>query len=160
MDEHLKDYLQKHKIDYILHKHNAVFTVDESKNNLEIKNIPGVRTKSLFLKDEKNQYYLVCMPGEKRLNIKALKAQLNVKEIHFSSPAELRTELHLTPGSVSIFGMIHAKNTILIIDKSVWDAEVTGFHPNINTATLEVNHADLERFVNSLNQKKLILELK
>jgi len=72
---------------------------------------------------------------------------------------ELKQELNLSPGSVSIFGMINAKNTILIVDKDVWDAKSVGFHPNINTATLELSHKSLENFYNSLNLKKEIIRL-
>ena len=55
--------------------------------------------------------------------------------------------------------MIYAKDVKLIIDKEVWDAPITGFHPNINTSTLEITHEDLEKFVNSLKSEKQIMEL-
>ena len=48
---------------------------------------------------------------------------------------------------------------MLIIEKEVWDAEIVGFHPNVNTETLEIRHDDLERYYNSLNNRKEILEL-
>jgi len=159
MEERLKDYLHKFSINYKMHKHPAVFTVAESKNHPLIKNIPGLRTKSLFLKDEDNKFYLVCLPGEKRLDIKGLKNQIGKKEIHFANPEELKSELNLTPGSVSIFGMINSSITTLIIDNEVWKAEIVGFHPNINTSTLEINHSELEKFLHSLKCKSMILDL-
>lgn len=159
MEENLKKYLLKNNVNYVIHKHKAVFTVNESKEEPEIKFIPGLRTKSLFLRDKNKNFYLVCLPGEKRLNIKFLKEKLDVTELHFASPEELKIHLNLTPGSVSIFGMINAKNVLLILDEEVWQADITGFHPNINTATLEISHKDLEKFINSLNCKKLIIKL-
>jgi len=159
MDLVLKSYLAKHNISYKLHKHPAVFTVEQSKKEPAIQGIPGVRTKSLFLKDEKGKFYLVSMAGEKRLNIRALEKHLKVKHLQFGSPEELKSELKLAPGSVSIFSLIHTSNTRLIIDKDVWNAEIAGFHPNVNTATLVIDHENLEKFCNSLKCKKEVLEL-
>src|SRR3989344_3877964 len=90
-----------------------------------------------------------------------LKSLLEIKKLNFGSPEELKEKLNLTPGSVSIFGMINSKDSevVLLIDKEVWDAEKTGFHPNINTSTLELNHEDLEKYYNSLSGEKSILKL-
>jgi Ala-tRNA(Pro) deacylase len=157
MDEALLKYLEARGIKYKLHEHPAVFTVAESEKMLKEK--PYFHTKSLFLKDEKGNFYLVCMNAHKRLNIRNLEKKLSVKKLNFASPVELKAELNLTPGSVSIFGMIYAKSTRLIIDRELWSAKVSGFHPNINTATLEILHNSLEKFFNSLDCEKEIMEL-
>lgn len=157
MDKSLSSYLSKHNIQYKNYEHPAVFTVAESK---KIKtNIPALHTKCLFLKDENSQFYLICLPAEKRLNILLLRRKFNLKRLYFASPEELKSELNLTPGSVSLFGMIYAKSTHLIIDKQIWKADAVGFHPNINTATLVLNHINLEKFYNSLKARKEIIEL-
>jgi Ala-tRNA(Pro) deacylase len=159
MDQNLLDYLQRYGIKYLIHKHPAVFTVKESKKLIKDKSY--FHTKSLFLKDENGKFYLVCMNANKRLDIKNLKKKLFIKELHFASSEDLNSELNLAPGSVSIFGMIYAKpsSIILLVDKEVWGAETTGFHPNINTATLEISHENLEKFCNSLKCKKEIIAL-
>ncbi len=148
MDPHLKEYLTKHHISYELHEHPAVFTVEQS-TKLKL-NVPGLHTKNLFLKDEHAHFYLMSMSAEKRLDLKKLKQYLQVKHLSFGSPEELKGELNLTPGSVSLFGMVHATNTQLLLDKDVWNAATVGFHPNINTATLVLSHASLEKFCKSL----------
>ena len=157
MEKSLKEYLKKIQFQYTLHKHPAVFHVSESKDLK--KDIPGMHTKSLFLRDKEGNYYLVCMRGEKRLDMKHLESLLQVKKLTFASPEELKSELNLTPGSVSIFGILHAHHTQLIIDKELWEAERVNFHPNINTETLEFTHEHLETFYNSLRTKKEILDL-
>ncbi|MBI3334661.1 hypothetical protein HYZ97_04185 [Candidatus Pacearchaeota archaeon] len=157
MDKLLEEYLAKHAIAYDLYQHKPVYTVAESNHLRET--LPGLRTKSLFLKDTAGRFYLVCMPGNKRLNISALKKQTNTGKLHFASPEELKQELHVAPGSVSLFCMIHAKNTVLLIDKEVWDAEEAGFHPNINTTTIVLNHINLKRFYDSLAAKREVLTL-
>ena len=157
MDPNLQSCLKKYGIQYKTYKHIPVFTVEESKN-IKAK-IPGKHTKCLFLKDNNGQFYLIALPAQKRLNTKTLRKKLNVKKLNFGSPEELKKELNLTPGSVSIFGMIYSSSVFLIIDKELWDAEITGFHPNINTSTITLTHESLEKFYNSLTAKKQIMEL-
>ena len=95
------------------------------------------------------------MNAFKRLDLKALRERLNAKKkITFGSPEELKGHLNLTPGSVSIFGMIYSKDVELIIDREVWDSEKVGFHPNTNTATLELEHEDLKRFYDLIKSEK------
>ncbi|MDO8508450.1 MAG: prolyl-tRNA synthetase associated domain-containing protein [Nanoarchaeota archaeon] len=157
MDPLLKQYLQKHHINYEKYDHPPVFTVEQSK---KIKlNIPGIHTKNLFLKDENSAFYLICMPAEKRLNILSIRKKFNLKKLQFASPLELKSQLNLTPGSVSPFGMIYSTSVYLIIDKKIWLAEKTGFHPNINTSTIVLTHDNLKKFYNSLKVKKEVLEL-
>ena len=157
MDSKLKEYLKDNNISYSIYRHPASFTVQESKKL--VKNVPGVHTKNLFLKDEKGRFYLICIEAEKRINTNFLKRRLEVKELNFGSKEELKSELNTTPGSVSIFGAIYAKSTHLIIDKDIWEAEQSGFHPNINTSTLVLDHQNLEKFCNSLKINKEIIKL-
>jgi len=159
MEKKLENYLEKHKINYILHKHKAVFSVEESRELK--KEIPGFHCKCLFLRDSNGVFYLVGMPAEKRLDVKKFRKHFGMQKLHFGSADELKEKLGLTPGSVSIFGMINddKKDVVLVIDKNVWDAGITGFHPNHNEATLEIKHDDLERFYKSLNCRKEIIEL-
>ena len=157
MDKNLESYLKKNKIEYKIYEHPAVFTVEESKS-IKTK-IPGRHAKCLFLRDEKLNFYLVCLPAEKRLDTKILKKELGLRELHFASAEELKKEINLTPGSVSIFGMIYTKTVFLIIDSELWNSDFVGFHPNINTSTIVLNHENLEKFYNSLKSGKEIIKL-
>lgn len=160
MDEVLKKYLEKFNICYKIHEHPATFTVAES---LKIdKNIPGLHCKTLFLKDEKNHFYLIGLRATKRLDIKNLQNNLQVKKLKFSSEEELYSNLKIKPGNVSIFNLMNSQNLediSLIIDEEVWNSDIVGFHPNINTETLEINHLNLERYYNSIKTGKLIISL-
>ena len=159
MDTSLIKHLDNLGINYKIHEHPPVFTVEEAKK-LENKFIGVAHTKNLFLKDEAERFYLVCIQAGKRLNLKSLKEKINAKKkLSFGTEDQLKKTLHLTPGSVSIFGMIYAKDVILVIDKEIWQAKKVGFHPNVNTATLELTHEDLEKFINSLKLNPLILDL-
>ncbi len=157
MDKNILNYLDKLSIDYKAHQHEAIFTVEQAKQI--DRQIPGVHSKNLFLIDKKGEKFLVCMKADKRLDIKKLQVNLGSSRLSFSKADELKQELGVTPGSVSMFAMIYAKDCQLVIDQDIWNAEITGFHPNVNTATLEITHDGVEKFVNSLDCKKSILEM-
>lgn len=159
MEKILQDYLTKHNITYIAHEHPAVFTVEES---LKIKDkTPHIfHTKNLFIKDEEGHFFLVCMNAYKRLDLKALRDRIGAKKkLSFCTAEQLKQHLNLTPGSVSIFGMVHAKDVKLILDREIWEAPIVGFHPNINTATLELTHEALKKFYDSLKAEKEVIDL-
>ncbi|HLC31078.1 MAG TPA: YbaK/EbsC family protein [Candidatus Nanoarchaeia archaeon] len=150
MDQKLLEYFKKHTIVYEIIEHAPVFTVREA-DNLRIPFPKGTaHTKNLFMKDEKKNYYLISLEAHDRLNTKKLKKQLVCKELEFASPEELNEELHLTPGSVSPFGLIHATKTRYLIDKKLWHAEKLGFHPNQNNATFIITHSTFEQWLKSL----------
>ncbi len=159
MDKLLEAHLKKHGIEYKEHRHKAVFTVAESKSIKQ--RIPGLHCKTLFLKDNAEVFYLVGMPAEKRFDSKRFREHFKIRKIRFGSEKELKEKINLVPGSVSIFGAIYIKDkgVKLIIDGKVWNDDNVGFHPNINTSTLELTHKNLERFYNSLNCEKEIVEL-
>jgi Ala-tRNA(Pro) deacylase len=159
MDSRLKTYLDERGISYVEHEHEEVFTVKESR---ELKrDIPGLHCKCLFLKSDRGDFYLVGLPAEKRLDVFSLRKRLRVRKLHFGKESDLLKKLKLKPGSVSIFGLINNKerDVRFILDKEVWDAEIVGFHPNVNTATLEIKHGDLKKYFNSLENDKEVLEL-
>src|SRR3989344_6194870 len=159
MDNALLSYFKEIGLNFKEYKHPAVFTVEESKF-LKSK-IPRMHTKSLFLKDNKSRFYLICMNAFNRLDIKSLQKYFHVEKLRFASAEELKEHLNITPGSVSIFGMIHDKTreVSLILDKEVWLAEIVGFHPNENTSTLEISHEDLKKFYESIESEKQIVDL-
>src|SRR3989338_7567735 len=141
MEEKLRQYLAKNKINYETHFHSPVFTVAESKKlrlriegvtetkNLFVKNPPLKwracrvlehpenqlrREGSRSLKDETPEFFLICMYAHKRLDLSGLKNKLKAKKhLTFATTEELRVHLKVSPGSVSIFSMINANEVTL-----------------------------------------------
>lgn len=159
MDKKLAIYLKDHAVSYVLYRHKAVYTVAESSTDSDIIRIPGLRCKTLFLKDTHDRFYLVGLPGDKRLDFKKLEHALHVKKLTMGSPEELLTHAGLVPGSVSIFGAALHPEIHLVIDTAVWGATEVCFHPNINTETLVLTHQALERYYTSLINAKTIVDL-
>lgn len=102
--------------------------------------------KNLFLTNRQHtQYYLLMMPGDKVFKTKELSSQLGCARLSFASPDEMEEFLDITPGSVSILGLMndHDKRVELIVDEDVLKDEYVGCHPCINTSSLKIGTEDL-----------------
>lgn len=146
-DQELLQFLQHHTIAFDYYEHIPVFTVEESETIKHL--IPWKHSKNLFLSDKKWHYYLVTIEAHKRFPVNLLRKALWVKELSFGSSEELLTHLHLTPGSVSLFGLMYAspESVSLLIDQDLREADLVGRHPNRNDATLTIDHQNLQKFI-------------
>ena len=140
--------LKKLGINHILHTHPPVFTCSEADKYW--KNSKAAHTKNLFLKTEKppHKYFLYILECSQRANLKSLSLSLTSR-LTFANNHELSTILGLTPGSVSPFGLIHDKDhkVTVLIDHQLPTMNYLLFHPNINTATLEISWKDFKKFL-------------
>lgn len=66
-------------------------------------------------------------------------------EIIFAKPEYMEKFLDITPGSVSVLGLMNdtEHQVKLLIDEEVLDSEYFGCHPCINTSSLRMRTADL-----------------
>jgi len=160
MLSYVKDYLEKNRIEYIVHSHEPIFTAEASIR--ACKNIPGLHCKNLFIYDKKkDQYYLFTTPALERVDLKTLGLKIGVKHLSLGSPEALQTYLKIAPGHVSPLCLLNdpEKKVIFLINKVVWEAEIVGFHPNENDKTLEIAQEAFHRLVESFGQEKHIVDM-
>lgn len=139
-------------------EHQAVFRVGEGE---EIKAaLPGGHTKNLFLKDAKDQLWLISALGETRIDLKALPAVIGSARLSFGNETILYDALGVTPGSVTIFALINdpGHRVRLVLDKALLKHELVNFHPLANTATTAVSSTGLLTFVRALGFEPLIVD--
>jgi len=144
----LEEFLAVHDLAFERYEHPAVMTVAESE--LLAPQMPGAKTKNLFLRDKKgSKYFLVTIPAALSVNLKQLGDVLGAGRLSFASADRLLTNLGVTPGSVTLLALVNdiAHNVQFVIDQALWDASAVQAHPLINTATMVVQHADLVRFL-------------
>lgn len=140
--------LQNLHIPYEKFKHPAVFTCEEADKYCIGRG--GAHTKNLFLRNKKgDQHYLVVLERNKQANLKKLAEQISTSNLSFASPERLLKYLEVTPGSVTPFGLINdvEKHVLVFIDEDLLKFAKVGFHPNVNTATLELTVEDFKRFL-------------
>jgi Ala-tRNA(Pro) deacylase len=144
----LEEFLAVHGFVFECYEHPAVMTVAESES-LSL-DLPGAKTKNLFLRDKKgSKHFLVTIPAALTVNLKQLGALLGVAGLSFASPDRLLTHLGVTPGSVTMLGLVNdtAHHVQFVIDQALWDAPALQAHPLVNTATMVVPQAELTRFL-------------
>ena len=141
-------------------RHPAVFRVEEGQ---EIKAaLPGAHTKNLFLKDSRDQLWLVSALGETRIDLKALPAAIGSGRLSFGNEQLMLETLGVIPGSVTLFGLIndHGRRVRLVLDKALLDHALVNFHPLTNTATTAVSREGLLAFLAHLGVEPLIVDFK
>jgi Ala-tRNA(Pro) deacylase len=144
------DALEALGIPFVRYTHPPVFTSEDVDQSW--RDIPATPVKNLFLRNKKgNREYLVIVGVEKRVDLQQLVKVIGDDRLSFGSPERLMQTLGLTPGSVSPFGLLHegSRGVQVIIDAGLRTAERLIFHPNINTASVTISFADLEKFLAS-----------
>lgn len=147
-------YLEDNQIQYILHEHPPVYTCEEATKYCS--DIPGLACKNLFLTDKKGKrYFLFVLPATKRADLKKISKMLMENKIHFAHAESLKEKLGLEPGAVSPFGLINDQNheVEVYIDEMVYTANTVSFHPNRNTASLELTREMFHKFLQTLKHK-------
>jgi len=147
-EQEVYDALNALGIAFTRFTHPPVFTVDEAEQYWA--GIPAAHCKNLFLRNAKGtRHYLVVLDHSKRADLRAIATRAGDDKLSFASADRLMRYLHLTPGAVSPFGLIHdsARDVIVVLDADLPGTERIGFHPNVNTATITLLTADFLRFL-------------
>ncbi|WP_447756790.1 prolyl-tRNA synthetase associated domain-containing protein [Sphingopyxis fribergensis] len=123
-------------IPFAAYEHVAVFTVAESDTVNAA--IPGAHTKNLFLKDNGGAFWLVTVPGDARVDLKALPAAIGSKRVSFGKAEDMERLLGIAPGSVTPLAAINAPpgSITVVLDEGLAMAGTVNVHPLRNTATL------------------------
>ena len=90
-------------------------------------------------------FYLLMIPGDKTFKTKELSHQIGSARLSFASPQDMEKYLDITPGSVSVMGLMndHDNAVRLLVDEDVLKGEWVGCHPCINTSSLRIKTKDM-----------------
>lgn len=151
-------FLDAHGIAQTTLEHEAVFRVDEGHDIKAA--LPGGHTKNLFLKDAKDQIWLISALGETRIDLKRLPSVIGAARLSFGSEALLYEALGVRPGSVTLFALINdkARRVKLVLDKALLEPEPINFHPLTNTATTAISQDGLKRFLAALDIRPQVVD--
>lgn len=141
------EFLNGNRFVYRCIEHPAVFTCAEAE--LHRPEVPAVSTKNLFLCDKKaRRFFLAVTACEKTVKLDLLASQLGIANVRFASEENLYRFLGVTRGAVTMMGLVNdgEHRVELWIDAEIWVGENFLSHPLVNTATLILAKAELERF--------------
>ncbi len=147
----------------IAHKtkqHEPVFTVAESVALRD--EIPGGNTKNLFVKDKKDNYFLLTVEEHATVDLKTVHTIIGAaSKVSFGRPEKLMEYLGVIPGAVTAFGVINdaGQNVKIIIDQDLMQDEIVNCHPLSNDATTSIASKDLLRFIEATGHEPLVLKV-
>ena len=137
------DFLDSLGVAYQRIDHEAAMTMEACE---EIdKMLDATICKNLFLTNrQQTAFYLLLMPGHKPFRTKDLSHQIGSARLSFASPEHMLELLDITPGSVSVLGLMndHDGRVRLLIDRDLLEDAYLCCHPCINTSTLKLRMTD------------------
>lgn len=156
----LFDLLERLAIAVVTHEHEAFFTVEDGR---EVKDrIPGGHTKNLFVKDKKDNYFLIVAEGDARIPMNAVHTRIGARSrLSFANAERLMQFLGVEPGSVTAFAVMNDvdKRVRIVIDESLLAHDPINCHPLTNTMTTTISREDLLRFLDHVDHDPLIVAL-
>ena len=141
------------------HRHQPVYTVDESKALRG--DLPGGHCKNLFLRDKKRNMWLVVAQEDRAIDLKELRSRLESSgNLSFGNAELLGDVLGVEPGAVTPFALINDGDARVqvVLDKQLLSHQVLNYHPLDNAATTAIEPADLIRFIEACGHKPAIID--
>ena len=142
------DFLDKLGIAYQRIDHAPAMTMEVCAAIDEV--LDATICKNLLLCNRQcTSFYLLMIPGNKHFKTTELSHQIGSSRLSFAAPEYMEAFLDITPGSLSILGLMNDKDmkVQLLIDEDVLKGEYVGCHPCINTSSIRIKTADLEQKV-------------
>lgn len=155
------DLLDRLDIEYERVDHEVANTMEDCKEVDKI--LDATVCKNLFLcNSQKTKFYLLMIVGDKKFKTKEISSQINSPRLSFASPENMEKYLDITPGSVSVMGLMNDKENAvkLLIDEDLLKGEYIGCHPCINTSSIRIKTRDLiEKILPAINHEMSVVKL-
>lgn len=160
-EERCYELLDRLGVEYARVDHEHADTIEACH---EIEKLLGCEIcKNLFLTNRQmTEVWLLLMPGEKPFKTKLLSKQIGSARLSFASAEQMLQYLDITPGSVSVLGLMNDKENkvCLLIDRDLLTQESIGMHPCINTSSLRIKTADLmEKLLPAMAHEPTVVDL-
>ncbi|MBR5313961.1 MAG: prolyl-tRNA synthetase associated domain-containing protein [Clostridia bacterium] len=160
-EKRVYDLLDSLNIEYERADHDPADTIEDCE---KVEEIIGVDIcKNLFLCNRQmTKFYMLLMPGKKPFKTKDLSQQIGSARLSFASAEKMLEYLDITPGSVSIMGLMNDKNceVQLLLDREIAQSEYVRCHPCINTSTLKIKTADvIEKYLPAVKHSYVVVDL-
>lgn len=139
------------------HSHPPLHTVEDSKALRGA--LPGGHCKNLFLKDKKDQLWLVVALEDARVDLKRLDKAIGSARLSFASAERLWDCLGIRPGSVSPLAIVNDRQgrVKVVLQEAMMAHDLLNYHPLINDRTTAIQRDDLLRFLRACGHEPSIV---
>jgi Ala-tRNA(Pro) deacylase len=140
--------------------HPPLFTVADSQALRG--EIAGGHTKNLFLKDKKDNFFLVTVEEDATVDLKSIHQTIGAaSRVSFGKPEALMDLLGVAPGAVTAFGAINDRDgkVRIVIDEPLLEHGLVNAHPLTNEATTSIASGDLLKFLKATGHEAVILKV-
>jgi len=146
-------------IDAPCHEHPPLRTVADAHAHWDA--LEGAQVKNLFFKDAGNQLWLVVVPGDPRMDTKAMATLIGSRRLSFGSADLLREVLGVEPGAVTPLAVMNdaTRRVRTVLHAGLLQEKLVLVHPLLNTATLQVTPAELLRFMTATHAAPALIDL-
>ena len=155
------DFLDALQVPYQRIDHETLMTIEACKDVDKV--LDAVICKNQFLCNrQETNFYLLLLPGDKKFKTKEVSSQLGVARLSFGNETYMEKFLDITPGSVSILGLMNDKenHVQLLIDEDLLKEPYIGCHPCINTSSLKINMKDMmEKIIPAMKHEPIFVKL-
>ena len=149
-DQIIRDLLREINIAHQWFEHESMHRCEDTHGWHQENKLPGVRAKNLFLRNKNGKrHFMLILPQEKKFDKTYFKI-LTEQKCGFAEEERMMKYLGVRPGSVSPFCLITDQegHVEVLIDQDLMTAEFLYFHPQRNTASIQVTPKDLEAWLN------------
>ena len=155
------DLLDSLNVPYQRIDHEATNTMEACAEVDEVLN--ATICKNLLLCNRQcTTFYLLMIPGEKHFKTSVFSKLIGSSRLSFADPKYMEEFLDITPGSVSVLGLMNDKenHVQLVIDEDILKGDFFGCHPCINTSSLRITTKDLmEKIIPAMGHEPMFVAL-
>ena len=156
------DLLDRLHIAYERIDHEAANTM-EACAEIDEALAPATICKNLFLVNSaRTQYYLLLIRGDKKFKTAEVSKQIGSSRLSFGSAEKMEDYLDISPGSVSIMGLMndHSKCLEVLVDGDVLRQEYFACHPCVNTSSIRMKTQDVfDTFLRDLGYQYRVVNI-
>ena len=127
--------------------HPEVFTVEQSRALRG--NLAGGHCKNLFLKDKKDDLWLLVALEDASVDLKLLMHAIGSRHLSFCNAKTLAEVLGVDAGAVTPFALINDMEgrVNVVLQRAMLTYPLLNYHPLVNTATTTIRSQDLLKFI-------------
>ena len=155
------DLLDRLGVEYQRIDHEATMTMEACAEVDKV--LDATICKNLLLCNRQcTAFYLLMITGDKHFKTSVLSKEIGSSRLSFAAPEYMEKYLDITPGSVSVLGLMNDSDhhVQLLIDEDVAKGDYFGCHPCINTSSLRLKTSDLfEKIIPAMAHEPRLVKL-